>query len=72
MRHTLSAAVLISAADSLLNSGIILPLLLVIGGMTLWSTNDTEVEIRLARKGGASFGSTGWRGSRNTRSKRAA
>lgn len=72
MRHTLSAAVLISAADSLLNSGIILPLLLVIGGMTLWSTNDTEVEIRLARKGGASFGSPGWRGSRNARGKRAA
>ena len=46
MRHMLSAAVLISAADSLLNSAVILPLLLVIGGMTLWSTTDTEVDAR--------------------------
>lgn len=46
MRHMLSAAVLISAADSLLNSALILPLLLVIGGMTLWSTTDTEVEVQ--------------------------
>lgn len=44
MRHTLSAALLLSAADSMLNSVLILPLLLVIGGMTLWSTTDTEVE----------------------------
>jgi hypothetical protein len=44
MRHTLSAAVLISAIDSLLNAAIILPLLLVIGGMTIWSTTDSEVE----------------------------
>jgi hypothetical protein len=45
MRHTLSAAVLITAIDSLLNSAMILPLLLVIGGMTIWSTTDTEVEV---------------------------
>lgn len=45
MRHTLSAAVLISAADSLLNSSLILPLLLVIGGMTLWSTTNTELDL---------------------------
>jgi hypothetical protein len=44
MRHTLSAAVLISAIDSLLNSSLILPLLLVIGGMTIWSSTDSEVE----------------------------
>ena len=49
MRHTLSAAVLISAIDSLLNSSLILPLLLVIGGMTIWSTTDTEVELNLAK-----------------------
>ena len=45
LRHTLSAAVLMSAIDSLLNSAIILPLLLVIGGMSIWSTTDTEVEV---------------------------
>jgi len=70
MRHTLSAAVLISAIDSLLNSAIILPLLLVIGGMTIWSTTDTEVEIKLTRSR-ASAGSTPRRGSQNPRRKAA-
>jgi hypothetical protein len=68
MRHTLSAAVLISAIDSLLNSAIILPLLLVIGGMTIWSTHDIEVEVDLA-KSRASAGTSGWRGSQNPRNK---
>jgi hypothetical protein len=45
MRHTLSAAVLLSAIDSLLNSSIILPLLLVVGGMTYWSTTDTQIDV---------------------------
>jgi hypothetical protein len=44
MRHTLSAAVLITAIDSLLNGAIILPLLLVVGGMAIWSSNDGELE----------------------------
>ena len=66
MRHTLSAAVLISAVDSLLNSAVILPLLLVIGGMTIWSTNDTEVETDYTK---ASAGTPGWRGSQNKRAK---
>jgi hypothetical protein len=64
MRHTLSAAVLISAIDSLLNSSMILPLLLVIGGMTIWSTTDAEVEVEYA-KSRASAGTHGWRGSQN-------
>jgi hypothetical protein len=68
MRHTLSAAVLISAVDSLLNSAIILPLLLVIGGMTIWSTTDTEVETEFVRSK-ASAGTAGWRGSQNPRRK---
>jgi len=68
MRHTLSAAVLISAIDSLLNSAIILPLLLVIGGMTIWSTHDTEVETDYS-KSKASAGTAGWRGSQNPRKK---
>jgi hypothetical protein len=66
MRHTLSAAVLISAIDSLLNSAMILPLLLVIGGMTIWSTTDTEVEVDFA-KSRALAGTPGWRGSQKSR-----
>jgi hypothetical protein len=66
MRHMLSAAVLITAIDSLLNSAIILPLLIVIGGMTIWSTHDTEVEVELA-KSRAAAGTPGWRGSANPR-----
>ena len=68
MRHTLSAAVLISAIDSLLNSAIILPLLLVIGGMTIWSTKDAEVAVNFD-KSRASAGTPGWRGSQNPRRK---
>ncbi len=71
MRHTLSAAVLISAIDSLLNAAIILPLLLVIGGMTIWSTNDTEVEVEIGQQR-ASAGHAGWRGSQNSRRKTSA
>jgi hypothetical protein len=70
MRHTLSAAVLISAVDSLLNSTVVLPLLLVIGGMTVWSTTDTEVEVDYARNK-ASVGARGWRGSENAARKAA-
>lgn len=66
MRHTLSAAVLISAIDSLLNGSMILPLLLVIGGMTNWMTTDAEVELKLD-KSRASAGMHGWRGSQNPR-----
>jgi hypothetical protein len=68
MRHTLSAAVLISAIDSLLNSSVLLPLLLVIGGMTIWSTKDAEVEQNFV-KSSASSGTRGWRGSQNSRQK---
>jgi hypothetical protein len=68
MRHTLSAAVLISAIDSLLNSAVILPLLLVIGGMTIWSTTNTEVDVDYG-KARASAGMPGWRGSQNPRKK---
>ena len=45
LRHTLSAAVLISAIDSLLNSALILPVVLVIGGMSAWSSTDTAIDI---------------------------
>jgi hypothetical protein len=66
MRHTLSAAVLISAIDSLLNGSMILPLLLVIGGMNMWSTTDTEIEVKLSLSK-ASAGTPSWRGSQNPR-----
>jgi hypothetical protein len=49
MRHTLTAAVLMTAIDSLLNSAILLPLLLVIGGMAIWSSNDDELETNLEK-----------------------
>ena len=68
MRHTLSAAVLISAIDSLLNSAMILPLLLVIGGMTIWSTTDTEVEVDFA-KSRALARTPRWRGSQKSRNR---
>jgi hypothetical protein len=45
LRHTLSAAVLMSAIDSLLNSAFLLPLLLVVGGMSLWTTTDTAINV---------------------------
>jgi hypothetical protein len=44
----------------------ILPLLLVIGGMTIWSTTDIEVEIKFENSR-ASTGTRGWRGSQNLR-----
>jgi hypothetical protein len=56
MRHTLSAAVLISSIDSLLNATLILPLLLVIGGMTIWSTTDAEVETEYVKPRAAQIG----------------
>jgi hypothetical protein len=45
LRHTLSAAILMSAIDSQLNSAFMLPLLVVIGGMSFWSTTDTEINV---------------------------
>lgn len=64
MRHTLSAAVLVTSIDSLLNSSLILPLLLVIGGMTAWSTQNTEVVAEWIETK-ASTGTQIWRGSRS-------
>lgn len=65
MRHTLSAAVLISAIDSLLNGSMLLPLLLVIGGMTIWSGTDAQVEVNYSPR--ASAGTPIWRGSQSKR-----
>lgn len=45
LRHALSAAILMTTIDNLLNSSMILPLLLVIGGMSTWESAATEVEV---------------------------
>jgi hypothetical protein len=47
LRHALSAAILMTAIDNLLNSSMILPLLLVIGGMSTWKSAATEVEVKV-------------------------
>jgi hypothetical protein len=44
-RHALAAAILMSAVDNLLNSSMILPLLLVIGGMSTWTSATSEVRV---------------------------
>jgi hypothetical protein len=36
-----------SAIDNLLNSSIILPLLLVIGGMSTWTSATSEVQVKV-------------------------
>jgi hypothetical protein len=69
MRHTLSAAVLMTAIDSLLNSSVILPLLLVIGGMSVWQAAEASIEVEYVGPR-ASTGTTFWRGSENPRRKR--
>ncbi|MFC5861912.1 hypothetical protein ACFPT7_06375 [Acidicapsa dinghuensis] len=66
MRHTLSAAILLSAIDSLLNWSILLPLMLVIGGMTIWSGSDAKLETEYQRRRAAA-GTRIWKGSQNTR-----
>lgn len=45
LRHALAAAILMSAIDGLLNSSIILPLVLVIGGMSTWKSAASNVHI---------------------------
>lgn len=54
LRHALAAAILMSAVDGLLNSTMLLPLVLVIGGMSTWesaaSSVRVEVEISPAKK----------------------
>jgi hypothetical protein len=53
LRHALAAAILMSAVDGLLNSSMLLPLVLVIGGMSTWesavSSLHIEVETHPAR-----------------------
>lgn len=45
LRHALAAALLMSAIDNLLNSSMILPLLLVVGGMSAWRSAASGLSI---------------------------
>jgi hypothetical protein len=45
LRHALAAAILITAVDNLLNSAMILPMLLIVGGMSTWESAAVEVNI---------------------------
>jgi hypothetical protein len=45
LRYALAAAILMSAIDNLLNSSMILPLLLIIGGMGTWESAGKEVHV---------------------------
>jgi hypothetical protein len=58
LRHALAAAILMSAIDNLLNSSMILPLLLVIGGMSTWTSATSVIHVdvqpqRLLKAGAA-------------------
>jgi hypothetical protein len=48
LRHAFVATILMSAIDNLLNSAMILPLLIVIGGMSTWESATTEVHIDMS------------------------
>ena len=45
LRHALAATILITAVDNLLNSSMILPLLLIMGGMSTWDSAAAEVNV---------------------------
>jgi hypothetical protein len=47
LRHALAAAILITAVDNLLNSSMILPLLLIMGGMSTWESASAEVPVSI-------------------------
>jgi hypothetical protein len=47
LRHALAAAILITAVDNLLNSAMIMPMLLIMGGMSTWASAASEVNVTL-------------------------
>ena len=49
LRHALAASILMSALDNLLNASMILPLLLVVGGMIRWKSAATEVHVTVEK-----------------------
>jgi hypothetical protein len=56
LRHALAAAILMSAIDNLLNGAMILPLLLVVGGMSTWKSAASEVQTQVQALPGAVIG----------------
>ncbi len=44
LRPALGAVILLAAMDNLLNSGMILPLVLLIGGMSVWKVGGSEIK----------------------------
>lgn len=51
LRHALAAVILMTAIDNLLNSSMILPLLLIIGGMGTWESAGKEVHVGIEAPG---------------------
>jgi hypothetical protein len=49
LRHALAAAILMTAVDNLLNSSMILPLLLIIGGMSTWESAGRQIQVDIER-----------------------
>jgi hypothetical protein len=47
LRHAFVGVILMTAIDNLLNSAMILPLMLVIGGMSTWAAAASEVRIEV-------------------------
>jgi hypothetical protein len=47
LRHAFVATILMAAIDNLLNSAMILPLLLVMGGMSTWDAATSEVHVEV-------------------------
>lgn len=45
LRHALAAAILMSAVDNLLNSSMILPLVLIVGGMSTWESASAAMHV---------------------------
>lgn len=51
LRHALAAAILMTAVDNLLNSSMVLPLLLIIGGMSAWESAGEQVRMGIVSPG---------------------
>jgi hypothetical protein len=47
LRHALAAAILMSTVDNLLNSSMIMPLLVLMGGISSWESASEKVEVKV-------------------------
>lgn len=50
LRHALAAAILMSAVNALLNSSIILPLLVIVGGVSTWESAISAVHVEVEER----------------------